>query len=67
MTTTGTLTRIWSVVVAGRLFCRTYSGTDGKWHRAAIAQKAGRIRTIGQTFDVAFASIADDAHRLAAS
>lgn len=61
MTTTGTLTWIWSVVVDGRLFCRAYSGIGGKWYRAAVAQRAGRVQTVGQTFDVAFVQITDPA------
>ena len=54
-TTYGTPTWIWSVVVDGRLFVRAYNGTDGRWYRSAIAQRAGRIDAAGATHDVAFA------------
>lgn len=60
MATTGTLTWIWSVVTGGRLFVRSYSGRDGKWYSAALAQKAGRIQTIGRTFDVEFTPVTDE-------
>jgi hypothetical protein len=53
--TYGTPTWIWSVVVDGRLFVRAYNGTDGRWYRSAIAQRAGRIDAAGTTHDVAFA------------
>lgn len=57
--TTGTLTWIWSVVVDGRLFVRSYSGVNGRWYRAAIAQRAGRITAAGGEFEVEFAPVDD--------
>lgn len=41
--TTGTPTWIWSVVVDGRLFVRTFNGTRSRWYRAAMAKRAGRV------------------------
>ena len=47
--TYGTLTWIWSVVVDGALYVRAYNGTNSRWHKAAITQKAGRITAAGLT------------------
>jgi hypothetical protein len=57
--TTGTLTWIWSVVVDGRLFVRAWNGTQGRWYRSAIAQRAGKITAAGQEHEVEFAPISD--------
>lgn len=57
--TTGTLTWIWSVVVDGRVFVRAWNGVNGRWYRAAIAQKAGRITAGGTEHEVEFAAITD--------
>lgn len=59
--TTGTPTWIWSVVVDGRLFVRAWNGVDGRWYRAAIAQRAGRITAAGQEHEVEFAPVTDAA------
>lgn len=53
--TYGTPTWIWSVVVDGRLFIRAWNGTNSRWHRSAVAQRAGRIVAAGQTHEVEFA------------
>ena len=58
--TTGTLTWIWSVVVDGRVFVRSWSGPRGRWYRSAIAQRAGRITAGGQSYEVSFTPVADD-------
>ncbi|WP_405668103.1 DUF2255 family protein [Streptomyces sp. NBC_01166] len=58
-TTYGTPTWIWSVVSGGDLYVRPYNGSDSRWHRAALTQKAGRIRIAGSDYEVAF-SPADD-------
>ena len=42
--TYGTPTWIWSVVVDGALFVRAYNGRDSRWFKAAMTQKAGRIK-----------------------
>ena len=68
--TYGTPTWIWSVVVDGNLYVRSYNGPTGRWYQAAIQQKAGRIATAGITKEVAFQPVdgaiqdrIDDAYR----
>ncbi|WP_108259594.1 DUF2255 family protein [Mangrovicoccus ximenensis] len=53
-TTCGTPTFIWSVVLDGAVYVRPYSGARSSWHRAALAQKAGKIVVEGTSFEVAF-------------
>jgi hypothetical protein len=53
--TCGTPTWIWSVVVDGRLFVRAWNGTNSRWYKSAMRQRAGRITTAGSTFEVDFA------------
>jgi len=69
-TTYGTPTWIWSVVVDGDLYVRTYNGTSSRWYQAALRQKAGRITVAGMTKDVGFEPVEgpindriDDAYR----
>lgn len=57
--TTGTLTWIWSVVVDGRLFVRAYNGVNGRWYRAALAQRSGLITAAGKQYEVGFTPIND--------
>ena len=52
--TLGTPTWIWSVVVDNDLYVRAYNGTDSRWHKAALKQKAGQITAAGQTTNVSF-------------
>jgi hypothetical protein len=52
--TYGTPTWIWSVVVDGALYVRSYNGQSGRWYQAALKQKAGRISAAGMTKDVSF-------------
>jgi len=68
--TYGTPTWIWSVVVDGDLYVRTYNGTSSRWYQAALRQKAGRITVAGMTKDVGFEPVEgpindriDDAYR----
>jgi hypothetical protein len=68
--TYGTLTWIWSVVVDGALYVRSYNGQNGRWYQAAIKQKAGRITAAGMTKEVSFEPVSgslndsiDDAYR----
>ena len=68
--TTGTPTWIWSVAVDGDLYVRAYHGRNSRWHKTAIAQKAGRIAAAGKTREVAFEPVEgpindriDDAYR----
>lgn len=50
----GTPTWIWSVVVDGALYVRSYNGESGRWYQAALKQKAGRITAAGMTKEVSF-------------
>lgn len=61
--TYGTPTWIWSVVVDGRLFVRAWNGTNSRWYKSAMRQRAGRITTAGSTFEVEFAPAADQSLR----
>jgi hypothetical protein len=68
--TYGTPTSIWSVVVNGGLYVRSYSGQSGRWYQAAIQQKSGRITAAGMTKEVVFEPVngpindrIDDAYR----
>ncbi len=68
--TAGTPTWIWSVAVDGALYVRAYNGAASRWHKAAIARKAGRIVAAGATREVAFEPVdgpindrIDDAYR----
>ena len=52
--TYGTPTWIWSVVVDGSLYVRSYNGQNSSWYKAAVTQKAGRIRVAGLEREVEF-------------
>src|SRR5579883_1135810 len=52
--TYGTPTWIWSVVVDGALYVRSYNGQAGRWYQAAMKQKSGRITAAGMTKEVSF-------------
>ncbi|MCG8967776.1 MULTISPECIES: DUF2255 family protein [Streptomyces] len=52
--THGTPTWIWSVVAGGDLYVRPYNGPGSRWYRAAMTQRAGRIRVAGTEFEVRF-------------
>jgi hypothetical protein len=52
--TYGTPTWIWSVVVNGGVYVRAYNGQNSRWYKAAVTQKAGRIRIAGMEHEVAF-------------
>ena len=58
--TYGTPTWIWSVVTDGGLYARAYSGQNSRWYKAAITQKAGRIRIAGMEREVAFEPVTGD-------
>ncbi len=47
-------TPIWSVVVDGSLYVRSYRGPGSKWYQAAVRQKAGRIAAGGVKKDASF-------------
>lgn len=59
-TTYGTPTQTWALVVDGNVYVRAARGPESTWYRAAIAQKAGRVRVGGKFYEVAFGP-ADDA------
>jgi len=52
--TYGTPTWIWSVAVGDGLYVRAYNGQASSWYRAAVKQKAGRIKAAGMTREVSF-------------
>ena len=68
--TYGTPTWIWSVALDGDLYARAYHGRDSRWYKAAMRQKAGRIKAAGMTKDVTLEPVdgpindrVDDAYR----
>jgi len=68
--TYGTPTWIWSVRVDDSLYVRGYNGTDSRWYKAAVRQKAGRITAVGLKKEVTFKPVdgpindrIDDAYR----
>jgi hypothetical protein len=68
--TYGTPTWIWSVVVDDALYVRGYNGQNSSWYKAAVRQKAGRIKAAGMTKEVTFKPVEgkvndriDDAYR----
>lgn len=60
--TYGTPTWIWSVVVGNSLYVRGYNGQNSRWYKAAVTQKAGRIRVAGLQREVAFEPVTGSAH-----
>ena len=52
--TYGTLTWIWSVAVDGKLYVRAYNGTNSRWYKSAMKQKAGKIKAAGMEKKVHF-------------
>jgi hypothetical protein len=58
--TYGTPTWIWSVVVDDSLYVRGYNGQGSRWYKAAVSQKAGRIRVAGIEREVAFEAVSGD-------
>jgi hypothetical protein len=68
--TYGTPVWIWSVAVDDTLYVRAYNGTSSRWYKSAVRQKAGRIKAVGITKEVAFEPVhglindrIDDAYR----
>jgi hypothetical protein len=68
--TYGTPTWIWSVVADGALYARAYNGQKSRWYKAAVTEKAGRIRIAGMEREVVFEAASgnvknqiDDAYR----
>lgn len=59
--TYGTLTWIWSVAVDGKLYVRAYNGTNSRWYKSAMSQKAGKITGAGLEKKVQFEAVKDEA------
>lgn len=59
-TTYGTFTQTWALVVDGEVYVRAANGKESRWYRAAMAQKAGRVRVAGRTFEVTFEQAGPD-------
>ncbi len=59
--TYGTPTWIWSVVINDDVFVRAYNGKNSRWYKAAVNQKAGRIKTAGLIKEVNFEQVDTDA------
>ncbi|MDN5286597.1 MAG: hypothetical protein JWR38_2871 [Mucilaginibacter sp.] len=57
--TYGTPTWVWEVVVDGDLYVRAYSGIASRWHKAALKQKAGRIKAADMVKAVSFEPVYD--------
>ena len=53
-TTYGTPTLVWPLVVDGEVYVRAANGQQSSWYRAAVSQKAGRIRVGGKNYEVTF-------------
>jgi hypothetical protein len=53
-TTYGTPTQTWALVVDGNVYVRAANGTKSRWYKAAITQRAGRVRVGGIFHDVTF-------------
>ena len=53
-TTHGTPTQTWALVVGGNVYVRAANGQKSRWYRAAVTQKAGRVRVAGICHDVTF-------------
>jgi hypothetical protein len=59
-TTYGTPTRTWALVVDGDVYARAASGQQSSWYRAAMSQRAGRVRVVGKNYKVTFEPAGDE-------
>jgi hypothetical protein len=59
-TTYGTPTQTWAVIVNGDVYVRAANGQESRWYKAAISQKAGRVRVAGTNYEVTFEPAGDD-------
>lgn len=59
-TTYGTPTRTWALVIDGDVYVRAASGQQSSWYRAAMSQKAGRVRVAGKNYEVTFDPAGDE-------
>ena len=53
--TYGTPTQTWALVVDGQVYVRAANGPTSSWYRAAITQRAGRVRVGDRDYEVTFA------------
>lgn len=59
-TTYGTPTQTWALVVDGKVYVRAANGTASSWYKAAVTQRAGRVRVGGTFWDVQFEAAGTD-------
>lgn len=59
-TTYGTPTQTWALIVDGDVYVRAANGPQSRWYRAAISQKAGRVRVADKNYEVTFEPAGDD-------
>ncbi len=59
-TTYGTPTQTWALIVDGDVYVRAASGPQSRWYRAAMSQKAGRVRVADKNYEVTFEAAGDD-------
>jgi hypothetical protein len=52
--TYGIPTRVWSVVVDGEIYVRSYTGQKSRWYQAAMRERAGRIIAAEMIADIRF-------------
>jgi hypothetical protein len=58
--TYGTPTQTWAVIVSGDVYVRAAHGQESRWYKAAISQKAGRVRVAGTYYEVTFEPAGED-------
>ncbi len=59
-TTYGTPTQTWALIVDGDVYVRAAHGQESGWYRAAMSQKAGRVRVGDKTYEVTFEPAGDE-------
>ena len=59
-TTYGSPTQTWALVVDGDVYVRAANGQESRWYRAAMSQKAGRVRVAGKNYEVTFELAGDE-------
>ncbi len=59
-TTYGTPTQTWALIVDDHVYVRAANGPQSRWYRAAMSQKAGRVRVADKTYDLTFEPADDD-------
>ena len=59
-TTYGTPTQTWALVIDGDVYVRAANGQESSWYKAAISQKAGRVRVADTNYEVTFEPAGDE-------